>query len=101
MVPQVGFDGFKEIRLQCLVGMEEGMDLEEAVEEYAHDQNTFTFEILEELIKYFFKRRCYPKDLFKIKVQLLECKTKMHSKAPLFKQTQIKQMRQFFIELFI
>lgn len=40
MVPQVGFDGFKEIRLQCLVGMEEGMDLEEAVEEYAYEQNT-------------------------------------------------------------
>lgn len=51
-VPQVGFDGLKEIRLQCLVGMEEGMDLEEAVE-YAHDQNTLTFEILKELIKYF------------------------------------------------
>lgn len=34
--------------------MEEGMDLEEAVEEYAHDQNTLMFEILEELIKYFF-----------------------------------------------
>lgn len=40
MVPQVGLDGFKEIRLQCLVGMEEGMDLEEAVEEYAYEQNT-------------------------------------------------------------
>lgn len=40
MVSQVGLDGFKEIRLQCLVGMEEGMDLEEAVEEYAYEQNT-------------------------------------------------------------
>lgn len=46
--------------------------------------------------KVFFKRRGYPKDLFKIKVQLLECKTKIHSKAPLFKQTQIKLRRSFF-----
>lgn len=55
VVSQVGFDGLKEIRLQCLVGMEEGTDLEEAVEECAHDQNTLAFEILKELIKYFLK----------------------------------------------